>query len=115
MKPLEGPTFYPTKADMAGSFEKYIESIEKKVSDIGICKIVAPKVRQASEHLRLAHSPKLLISECYHAFPLLSVGTSAKLAEREACTVSDSFGTQCRWVPWVASDAPVCIFDCLAV
>ena len=42
--PLQAPVFYPTKAEMAGAFDEYIESIEKKVADIGMCKIVAPKV-----------------------------------------------------------------------
>jgi len=43
---IEAPVFWPTKADMAteSSFERYIESIEKEVANVGICKIVAPKV-----------------------------------------------------------------------
>ena len=43
---IEAPVFWPTKADMAteSSFERYIESIEKEVASVGICKIVAPKV-----------------------------------------------------------------------
>ena len=45
-KSIEAPVFWPTKADMAteSSFERYIESIEKEVASVGICKIVAPKV-----------------------------------------------------------------------
>ena len=45
-KSIEAPVFRPTKADMVteSSFERYIESIEKQVASVGICKIVAPKV-----------------------------------------------------------------------
>lgn len=36
------PVFYPTMADMAGSFEDYIVRHEKRFAGVGICKIVAP-------------------------------------------------------------------------
>ncbi|MEW5315471.1 MAG: hypothetical protein WDW38_006897 [Sanguina aurantia] len=36
------PVFYPSMADMAGSFEDYIVRHEKRFAGVGICKIVAP-------------------------------------------------------------------------
>ena len=38
----EPPVFYPTMADMRGSFEKYIESIEEDLEEFGIGRIVPP-------------------------------------------------------------------------
>lgn len=38
----EPPVFYPTMADMRGSFEKYIESIEEDIEEFGIGRIVPP-------------------------------------------------------------------------
>ena len=38
----EPPVFYPTMADMRGSFEAYIESIEEDLEEFGIGRIVPP-------------------------------------------------------------------------
>lgn len=48
---VEPPVFYPTMADMRGSFEAYIESIEEDLEEFGIGRIVPPagwKPRQES-------------------------------------------------------------------
>lgn len=37
------PVFYPTLEDMRRPFEEFIERIEDKIADIGICKIVPPE------------------------------------------------------------------------
>ena len=37
------PVFYPTLKDVQGSFEAYVNSIEKRFSHAGVCKIVPPK------------------------------------------------------------------------
>ena len=39
---VEPPVFYPTMADMRGSFEAYIESIEEDLEEFGIGRIVPP-------------------------------------------------------------------------
>lgn len=36
------PVFYPTMADMRGSFEAYVESIEEDLEEFGIGRIVPP-------------------------------------------------------------------------
>lgn len=41
-KAREPPVFYPTMADMRGSFEAYIESIEEDLEEYGIGRIVPP-------------------------------------------------------------------------
>jgi [histone H3]-trimethyl-L-lysine9/36 demethylase len=44
MSPLqEVPTFYPTLKEVRGSFEDYILSIEDKLSQYGICRIIPPR------------------------------------------------------------------------
>jgi hypothetical protein len=50
-KVREPPVFYPTMADMRGSFEAYVESIEEDLEEFGIGRIVPPagwKPRQGS-------------------------------------------------------------------
>ena len=50
-KGREPPVFYPTMADMRGSFEAYVESIEEDLEEFGIGRIVPPagwKPRQGS-------------------------------------------------------------------
>ena len=37
------PVFRPSHEQLAGSFEMFVESIEKKFAEPGICKIVPPK------------------------------------------------------------------------
>jgi jumonji domain-containing protein 2 len=39
---IDCPTFYPTMAEMEGSFEAYLSKIEKKFAHIGLAKIVPP-------------------------------------------------------------------------
>lgn len=39
----EAPVFYPTRKDMSGSFEKYIEKIESKLAHHGIARIIPPR------------------------------------------------------------------------
>ena len=41
-KRVEPPVFYPTMAEMRGSFEAYIESIEDQLEEFGIGRIVPP-------------------------------------------------------------------------
>jgi [histone H3]-trimethyl-L-lysine9/36 demethylase len=44
MAPIsETPIFYPTKKDMLGSFESYIEKIEPELAEHGIGRIIPPK------------------------------------------------------------------------
>eukprot|EP00232_Nephroselmis_pyriformis_P000998 CAMPEP_0182909358 /NCGR_PEP_ID=MMETSP0034_2-20130328/35706_1 /TAXON_ID=156128 /ORGANISM="Nephroselmis pyriformis, Strain CCMP717" /LENGTH=343 /DNA_ID=CAMNT_0025045605 /DNA_START=102 /DNA_END=1130 /DNA_ORIENTATION=+ len=43
MKEWEAPVFYPTKADLDGPFEDYIEKIERRFAKYGICRIIPPK------------------------------------------------------------------------
>lgn len=40
---MECPVFRPTLEDIYGPFERYIEKIEKKMAQTGICKIVPPE------------------------------------------------------------------------
>jgi jumonji domain-containing protein 2 len=42
LKSQEVPVFHPTLRDVSGSWEQYIQSIEKRCH-VGICKIVPPK------------------------------------------------------------------------
>lgn len=42
MSYIEAPVFYPTKQDMEQGFEKYIESIEDKLCEVGIGQIIPP-------------------------------------------------------------------------
>ena len=37
------PIFHPTLKDVSGSFEAYVERLEKRCAGVGVCKIVAPK------------------------------------------------------------------------
>ena len=55
----EAPVFRPSKLDMAGSFEDYIEGIEKKVADIGMCKIIAPAGEKTSQVCGASPGPPL--------------------------------------------------------
>ena len=49
---ITAPCYRPSLADLKGSFEQYIESIEKEIADVGICKIIAPKVSCAIKRRR---------------------------------------------------------------
>ncbi|KAK9828707.1 hypothetical protein WJX72_001637 [[Myrmecia] bisecta] len=42
-KKYEVPVFHPTLRDLGGSFETFVESVERRFAQVGICKIVAPK------------------------------------------------------------------------
>ncbi len=46
----EPPYYYPSMKEMIGSFERYVESVEAEVSEIGACRITPPakwKARKA--------------------------------------------------------------------
>lgn len=43
LKCQEVPVFHPTLRDISGSFEAYIESIERRFANVGLAKIIPPK------------------------------------------------------------------------
>ena len=56
---FECPVFHPTLKDVSGSFEAYLERLEKRYARVGVCKIVAPKGligRSCLLHLRACNS-----------------------------------------------------------